>query len=595
MSNLHHAFPNKDLLWHKKICTENFYRLIELGLLNLAGAFFSDERIKSNFKLHRKYREIVDKIAASEKGAIVLVPHFTTMEAMTFFPTIVDNQDLPDIGVVYRPFAEAYLEKFIKKTRERFGIRLISRKNGFFEAMKILRSGGVVSLFFDQNAGESGYRTLFFNRVVFSTDLPNLLYAKFKVPVYFLYPRRLGVWRTSIVLKRLKFDENNPKTIIFAANKYLENILKGSDWACADWLWAHDRWKASTVDVSKLGKTKRNWTKESKAYLFSRDRIKNFRMLVRMPNWLGDVVMAIPVLRMLRASRDDMDLTLLCQQQFVDFLKALKIADNVIPLPEKKMSYFFNLSAVKNSYYDVHVSLVNSLRGDLETFTVNCPRKIGIDTKNRSYRKFFIGDLYTNYFDVGSVHQTKLWQNMIEKFGFSADENFSTFRFCVDARKPLTYKYSIGIICGSANNPYKRWPTELWKALLWRIFDRYHSVHVNLYGAKADVVFTNELAAFFSRTAISNLAGRTTILELVEYMQKDDLVIAIDTGGMHVANMFGRPLVCLYGATNYVATGPVFDGQTLIIRPDGCPLKGGFPTEDIRIEPVFKAVQAILG
>jgi ADP-heptose:LPS heptosyltransferase len=540
-------------------------------------------------------RKIIDSTSKSEKGAIVLVPHFTSMEAMTFINAIADGQELPDIGVIYRPFDNAILEKFIKKTRERFGIRLISRSDGFFEALGILRGGGVIALFFDQNAGDSGYRTLFFNRMVSSTDLPSLLFAKFKVPVYFLYPRRVGTWKATITLKKIKFDETNPKTILFAANKHLENILRSCDNACADWLWAHDRWKVSMIGTSKSAKARRNWIAETRTYLFSRGGEKNFSMLVRMPNWLGDVAMAIPILRILRASRDDVYITLLCHNQFVDFLKALGVADNIIALPEKNLSYFFNFSAIRNAYYDVHISLVNSLRGDLEALLINCPKRIGIDTKNKQYRRFFIENLYANYFDSESVHQTELWKNMVNKFGFCGDVDFSAFKFCVNAGKPSAHKYSVGIVCGSANNSKKRWATESWKILIERIFDKYRSVHVNLYGTKTDLVFTDELALFFSRAAISNLAGKTSILELAEYMQKDDLIIAIDTGGMHIANMFGRPLICLYGATNSVATGPIFSGKTMIIRPDGCPSKGGFPTDEIGVDAVFRAVQAMLG
>ena len=77
-------------------------------------------------------------------------------------------------------------------------------------------------------------------------------------------------------------------------------------------------------------------------------------------------------------------------------------------------------------------------------------------------------------------------------------------------------------------------------------------------------------------------------------MQRDALVIAIDTGGMHLANMFGRPLICIYGVTNALVTGPIFDADKMIVIPDSCPLSGGFPTEDITIESVLKAVHLML-
>jgi ADP-heptose:LPS heptosyltransferase/lauroyl/myristoyl acyltransferase len=590
LSNLHHAFPNRERDWYKKICRENFYRLIELGLLNLAGGFFSDGKIRKDFSLNKPYRKVIDGVVDSEKGAIVLVPHFTSMEAMTFIANIVGDQDLPDIGVIYRPFASATLEKFIKKTRERFGMRLISRSGWFFETVKILRRGGIVALLFDQNARDSGHRMVFLGREISSTDLPVLLYEKFRLPVFFLYPRRIGFWKADIVIKRLNFDENNPKTILFAANKYLENILKRNDGECADWLWAHNRWKLDPGGIHP-SRAKRSWAVESNKYLNIRDRAKNFRMLVRMPNWLGDVAMAIPVVRMLRASADDAELTLLCQEKFVDFLKALHVADVIIPLPEKGFSYFFDLSDIRYSYYDVYVSLVNSLRGDLEAFVINAPRRIGIDMKNMPLRKLFINNLYAEGNDITSTHQTTLWRKMLRKFGFCGEGNFEPFKLCCSVKNAPPHKISIGAVCGSANEPRKRWPVECWRILFELIFERYGDMHINLYGTKADLPLTSEIASSFFRESISNLAGQTTLLEMAERMQRDKLVIAVDTGGMHIANMFGCRLVCLYGPTNPISTGPIFNAKVTIIRPDGCPSKGGFPMENLKPESVFNVVQ----
>jgi hypothetical protein len=63
-----------------------------------------------------------------------------------------------------------------------------------------------------------------------------------------------------------------------------------------------------------------------------------------------------------------MELILVCQWQFVDFLNRLQIAEKVIQLPEKNFRYFWNILTTKDSYLypDVYISLVNSLRGDIE-------------------------------------------------------------------------------------------------------------------------------------------------------------------------------------------------------------------------------------
>jgi lauroyl/myristoyl acyltransferase/ADP-heptose:LPS heptosyltransferase len=595
LSNLHHSFPEKGPAWCKKICRENFYRLIELGMLSMASGFFSAKKISSNFKVPEQYRKIFRRIANDGRGAIFLVPHVTSMEAMTFLLDIVAGDvGTPEVGVIYRQFANEQVEKFIKSTREKRGMKLISRKSGIFEAIRILKNNGLVALLFDQNAGDGGNMMPFFGRIISSTNLPCILHKKFKVPVYFLYPRRVGVWRANVLLKELKFDGNNPETILFAANKYLELLLSGSDGACADWLWAHDRWKvAASCSMNLSEDSGKNWTRKFRDYFDWQPKIINARVMVRMPNWLGDVVMAIPALRMLKSSRSDIEIIFACKRQFSEFLKNTGIPDRIVELPDARLSYFFNLSPVIDAYPDVYISLVNSLRGDLEAILVNAPKRIGIDTKNRDYRKFFINNLYRSR-EAGSVHQTRLWQSMLREFGFGGTENFSPFKFCSNAGKPSKYRYSIGVICGSIHEPRKRWPHESWKILIEKIFEKYSGAHINLYGAKSDAIIVDDVAALFSRATISNFAGATSLLELVERMQTDDLIISIDSGGMHVANMFGRPLICLYGMTNSVATGPVFESPSVILMPESCPQKGGFPTEDISTETVFRAVRHAL-
>lgn len=552
--------------------------------------------LRESFSISGSNRSVIKKIISGEKGGIILLPHMTLMEAMTFLQDLLPEIDLPDIGVIYRPFSNKSLEKFIRQMREEDGMRLLSRKRGFFDAMRILRAGGIVAMLFDQNAGESGYLMNFFGRMVSSTDLPALLYEKFHAPVYFLYPRRIGFWKASISVQELNFDANDPKTILFAANKRLEDILKSSDDACADWLWAHDRWKIANVDIRHRSRKERDWMHDSLAYSGFKEQPKTLKVFVRMPNWLGDVVMAIPALRMLRSSRNDIELTLLCPSQFVPFLSALMIADNIKTLPPKGFSYFYYVWKMRSSFPDVCISFVNSLRGCIEVVLIGAVQRIGIDTKNRFYRNLFFTRLFRPEIttDVSLLHQSRLWEEMLVQYGFGGQENLSPFRFCTDCSVPSRPRYSIGVVCGSSNEPRKRWPSESWKILIERIFEQYSDSHINLYGSASDVSFVDEVGLFFNRATVSNLAGQTDLLELVSMMQKDDVIIAIDTGGMHVANMFGCPLVCIYGITSPLATGPIFEADKIIVMPESCPAKGGFPTEDVEVDAVFRAVQMML-
>ena len=63
-----------------------------------------------------------------------------------------------------------------------------------------------------------------------------------------------------------------------------------------------------------------------------------------------------------------------------------------------------------------------------------------------------------------------------------------------------------------------------------------------------------------------------------------------DTGGMHLANALGVPLVALFGPTNPLRTGPVFAAPSRILQPPGCPPTGGAALAGLPPETVLAAI-----
>src|SRR5690606_3208199 len=114
---------------------------------------------------------------------LVLVPHCRLMEAITFLPQLIERE-FPEVGVIYRPLKNPTVEQWVLCTRQRFGLRLLSRHEGFLDAVRILDGGGAVAILFDQNAGTIGSLTLFMDRLCSTTELPGLLAAKGKASVY---------------------------------------------------------------------------------------------------------------------------------------------------------------------------------------------------------------------------------------------------------------------------------------------------------------------------------------------------------------------------------------------------------------------------
>src|SRR5205823_1520230 len=145
----------------------------------------------------------------------------------------------------------AAADALVKSSRARYGMRLLSRKDGFAEALKILRRRGIVGILFDQNAGMQGALTTLFGRVCSTTELPGLMAEKFAATVYGIYPRRLGFWRVEIGLDRVAHDGTSA-SVTFGLNRWLEELLRREDNLCASWLWAHDRWRHQDMPEKRL-------------------------------------------------------------------------------------------------------------------------------------------------------------------------------------------------------------------------------------------------------------------------------------------------------------------------------------------------------
>jgi lipopolysaccharide heptosyltransferase II len=128
----------------------------------------------------------------------------------------------------------------------------------------------------------------------------------------------------------------------------------------------------------------------------------------------------------------------------------------------------------------------------------------------------------------------------------------------VDSLIPPGRKFAV--LMPGANWETKRWPLERFAALVAPLRER--------FGLESVVCGGPEVAEMASQIpGASDLSGRTTLRQMVEILERADLVVANDTGPMHIAAALGRPLVTPYGPTNPVRTGP-YRREASVIRID---------------------------
>jgi lauroyl/myristoyl acyltransferase/ADP-heptose:LPS heptosyltransferase len=585
LSNLHHAFPERDEAWRRRIGRESCRRLVETGLLSLALPYLGPERLRRIVRagpellaLHARHRE-------DPAPTLICSPHLAHWEVQTAQPLVVPGA-FPEFGIIYRPLDAPAADRFVRAARERFGMRLLSRKEGFAEALKILRRRGFVGILFDQNAGLQGALTTLFGRVCATTELPGLLAEKFGARVYGIYPRRHGFWRVEIGARELAHDGTS-EAVTFGLNRWLENLLATDEDLCASWLWAHDRWRHQDQPALRFRlESKRNLLRAELTARGLAAPPRRTRIWIRLPNWLGDVVLAAPLLRALRRGRPDAELVLVGRAAFGPLVETWGLGDRYVALPARGPGYFRFFRRLAAEYPDVWLLVTQSLRGDLEAWCTGTRQRFGLVRAGRprpllSHRFRVPAD-----WDESRRHQLELWTSFLGHFGLTESPDLSPL-----GPPPATGADApIGLIVGSENFPAKRWPVPHWRSLVEALPDQ----RFELFGTPGDRPLAAAVAAGWPAERVRNRAGETNLPGFAAALGACRLLVTNDTGGMHLANALGVPVLALFGPTNPIRTGPVFASPHRVLQPPGCPPTGGGDLVQLAPATVAAAVREML-
>jgi heptosyltransferase-2 len=126
----------------------------------------------------------------------------------------------------------------------------------------------------------------------------------------------------------------------------------------------------------------------------------------------------------------------------------------------------------------------------------------------------------------------------------------------VAARLPLI----LGLHPGAEFGPAKRWPAERFAAVAREVCRRFASCVWLVFGGTKDRELCEEIARAAAANAL-NLAGRTSLRQLMALLKLCRVLLTNDTGPMHLAAALGTPVVVPFGSTSPELTGPGLPGD----------------------------------
>ena len=199
---------------------------------------------------------------------------------------------------------------------------------------------------------------------------------------------------------------------------------------------------------------------------------------------------------------------------------------------------------------------------------------------------FFINSkqkvIYKRFDKELNTHQVIRYNDFINK-SLSVDTKPDKLKIYLSSKKEKNARPILGLNPGATYGSAKRWyPNEFAKVAIE--LSKTHDIKI--FGGPGETDIAHDIETTLKNASVfnfKNLAGKTSVEELIENISTLDLFITNDSGPMHVAAAFNVPTVSIFGPTRHNETNQWQNEHEMLLRKDiacapcmkrTCPLKG---------------------
>lgn len=270
----------------------------------------------------------------------------------------------------------------------------------------------------------------------------------------------------------------------------------------------------------------------------------------------------VPVVRQLLKQWPETSITWIIGKTEHELVKDIDQVNYIVFDKKKGLGAFTDLwRKLKGKQFDVLLNMQVSLRAGFASLLVKAPVRIGFDrTRSKNCHQLFIN---ARIADNPGSHVLDGFFDFIELLGLKRDA--PTWDIPIPARVHEVVNNLIGaennfiVINPSSSNRvanWRNWAPEKYAQTAKYAFEKYGLTCVLTGGPSEQEKTFAEKTISYINTPTINLAGRTTLKELLALLDRATLVISPDTGPAHMANAVGTPVIGLYATSNPERTGP---------------------------------------
>jgi len=271
------------------------------------------------------------------------------------------------------------------------------------------------------------------------------------------------------------------------------------------------------------------------------------RILIELPTWLGDAVMSTPAIENLVNYYDESEVIVIGSFISIETLKNHPRISNSY-VTRKKYTSLYKISK-KLGQFDIFFSFRSSFRSKFLKLLISSKKKFQFD-----------GNRYKNR------HQVEKYNDFVND---NLNTNFHPGKLIVHPGFKLLKKKSkpiVGINPGASYGNSKRWYPQKFAKVATELSHRFD---ILIFGGLNEKNIAADIEKLLINNNVSNyqnLAGSTTISELINQISNLDLFITADSGPMHIAASFEVPTIAIFGPTRIKETSQWMNDKAVIVN-----------------------------
>jgi heptosyltransferase-2 len=308
------------------------------------------------------------------------------------------------------------------------------------------------------------------------------------------------------------------------------------------------------------------------------------KILVRVPNWVGDAVMAIQALETIRRTHAGDEICILARPVVADLFSGQPFADRILQydfrgrhkgwLGREKL-----IAELRKEHFDIALLLQNAFEAAWLAWRARIPERTGYARDGR-------GPLLTKAIPVpqeGEIpkHESHYYLELLRRAAWIeaspaippirlsvSDAALTAAESALRSAGARESAWRCAIAPGASYGAAKCWPPERFAHLADRLISEC-GADVIFFGTAGEKEIAARIRSNMKSRAIS-LVGETSMRDLAALFASCSLFIGNDSGAMHVAAAAGLPVIGIFGSTDPEGTAPVTEQFTLIREAVSC-------------------------